>query len=567
MQIQVPTGLPPVGQTESIPALLTALGARQIQLWVEEGRLRYRAPNTAMTAEIRAQLAARKGELLHFLQRVQTDQAEGEHIPRTDRSARLPLSYAQQRLWFLDQLEGPSATYNIGGAIRIRGALNITILEQGINALVARHESLRTTFPTVDGAPVQQIASMLTIPLRTLDLRHLSAAAREEAILQEARAERQQPFDLVQGPLLRMTLLRVQESATAPAENEAVLLSTIHHIIADGWSMGVFGQELVTLYSALAKGKASPLPPLPIQYADYALWQRQWLNDGALAEQSAYWHAQLGGALPVLNLPTDRPRPPQQTFQGRRHAFALPQPLTQALNALSQQEGVTLFMTLLAAFNVLLHWYSGQREIVVGTDVANRHRTEIEGLIGFFVNQLVLRTGLSGTPTFRELLARVKAVTLGAYAHQDLPFDKLVELLNPVRDPSRSPLFQVKLVLQNAPMPPLALAGLTWQPLDVEGAVAKFDLLLDLWEETGGLQGELEYNTDLFEAATIGRMVDYFTLVLTAVTAQPASSLAGLCTQLTNAAEAHRQQEEAHLRTTGLRKLQKRRKNHAGRSI
>lgn len=553
------TILSPTSQPKTIPEFLTTLSDAQIQLWVEEGRLRYRAPKEAMTAAIREQIAARKGEILHFMQNVK-DANDGLMFANSSgRPDLLPLSFAQQRLWFLDQLEGPSDTYNISGALRIRGSLDATLLEAATNALVARHEILRTTFPTVDGEPVQRIAPTLTIPLDVIDLSHLATEEQEQTVRNLAHAEKEKPFDLVAGPLLRMTLLRLCEADTVPEEQVSILLSSIHHIIADGWSMDIFGQELVTLYAAFRQGKPSPLAPLPIQYADYAVWQRAWLSEDVLIEQAAYWQRQLAAPIPALALPTDRPRPPQQTFRGRRYPFTLPTSLTDELNALSQREGVTLFMTLLAGFQILLHWYSRQEEIVVGTDVANRQRTELEGLIGFFVNQLVLRTDLRDVPSVRTLLARVKEVTLGAYAHQDLPFDKLVEVLNPPRDNSRSPLFQVKLVLQNAPVSLLELAGLQWEPLALEGNVAKFDLLLDLWEETGTLHGEMEYNRDLFDATTIEQMMRHYELLLSAIVSDPDAQLDSLCSQLDDVAIEAQMQEKQQLQAAGLRKLQKRR--------
>ncbi len=311
----------------------------------------------------------------------------------------------------------------------------------------------------------------------------------------------------------------------------------MHHIVSDGWSMGILFQELAALYEAYAAGKPSSLPELPIQYADFAVWQRQWLQEEVLEAQFAYWKQQLGSHSPVLELPTDRPRPAVQTFRGARHSLVLPQSLSEGLKVLSRQEGVTLFMTLLAAFNTLLYRYTGQDDIIVGAPIANRNRSEIEGLIGFFTNTLVLRTDLSGNPTFRELLGRVRAVALGAYAHQDLPFEKLVEALHPERDLSHNPLFQVMFILQNAQAEVLTLSGLTVHPLEVDTGTAKFDLILSMIEGAEGLKGTFEYNTDLFDATTINRMVGHFETLLEGIIADSEQRLSDL--PLLTEAERH----------------------------
>ncbi|WP_414590177.1 condensation domain-containing protein, partial [Scytonema sp. PCC 10023] len=386
----------------------------------------------------------------------------------------------QQRLWFLDQLEPGSPFYNIPVAIHLKGWLNVPALELSLNEIVQRHEALRTTFATVAGEPVQVIAPQQQLELRMVDLSGLSAPQREMEVQSLSAREAQQPFDLAQGPLLRVTLL---ELGTA----EYVMLLTMHHIISDGWSMGILVREIATLYTAFCEGKPSLLPELPIQYADFATWQRQWLQGEVLENQFAYWQQQLGGDFPVLQLPTDRPRPAVQTFRGASQFLELPKNLTEALKALSRREGVTLFITLLSAFKVLLYRYTGQDDIVVGTDIANRNRSEIEPLIGFFVNQLVLRTNISGEPSFAELCNRVRETALSAYAHQDLPFEKLVQVVHPERDPSRSPIFQTKFVLQNAPMETLELPGLTLTPVEMASVTAKFDLTVSMQETQQGL--------------------------------------------------------------------------------
>ena len=355
-----------------------------------------------------------------------------------------PLSLAQQRLWFMDQLEPGSAMYNIPLAFRMSGSLDMDALRHTVEAIVSRHESLRTTFRMVDEQPMQCIAEQGSISLCVTDLTDLPETGHGTEVERLTSEEFGKPFDLVHGPLFRINLLRL-------GEKEHILLLVMHHIISDGWSIGVLLQEMAAFYNALVQGTAPSLPELSIQYADFAEWQREWLKEEALESQTSYWKQQLDGTLPVLELPADHPRPALQTYRGKRKSRVLPKPLAKALTALSQREGVTLFMTALAAFQTLLHRYTGQDDVIVGSVTANRDRVEIEGLIGFFVNTLVLRTDLSGNPTFRELLKRVREVALGAYAHPDLPFDMLIEELNVPRDLSYSPLFQVMFLFQNAP--------------------------------------------------------------------------------------------------------------------
>src|SRR6185369_9818538 len=332
------------------------------------------------------------------------------------REQELPLSYAQQRLWFLDQLAPGSLAYNIPLAVRLKGRLEVEALQRTLDEVVRRHEVLRTTFVEVNGAPVQVVAPAGQLPMPVLDLSELEEAEREVEARQAAEA--QQPFDLSVGPLLRVLLLRL-------SGEDHVVLFTMHHIITDGWSTGILVREVAALYEAYIEGRESPLPELEIQYADYAVWQREWLQGEVLAQQLAYWRQQLGEDLPVLQLPTDKPRPPVQSHRGQGVSFTLPAELTAELKKLSNAEGVTLYMTLLAAYKILLWRYSGQSDVVVGTPIAGRNHLAAEGLIGLFVNTLVLRTSLSGDPSFNELLDRVRDVTLGAYAHQDLPFEKL----------------------------------------------------------------------------------------------------------------------------------------------
>jgi aspartate racemase len=383
-----------------------------------------------------------------------------------------------------------------------------------LDEIVRRHEILRTTFPAVDGQPSQAIASSIALTLPITDLREHPETEREVIAQQLATEEAKQPFDLAGDSLFRIKLFRL-------AEEEYVLFLNMHHIISDGWSFEVFFQELAAFYTAFSTDKPSPLPELPIQYADFAHWQREWLQDEVIESQLSHWRQQLSGSLPILQLPTDHPRHPVQTYRGTYQSLKLPLNLTKALKALSQQEGVTLFMTLLAAFQTLLFRYSGQEDIIVGTPIAGRNQFETEGLIGLFVNTLAIRTNLSGNPIFRQLLSQVREVTLRAIDHQDLPLEKLIEELKPERDLSRSPLFQAMFAFQNTPRQPWELPGLTITPLEVHSGTSKFDLTLALEETSEGIKGEIEYNTDLFEAATITRMVGHFQTLLESIVANP----------------------------------------------
>ncbi|MEH2324927.1 MAG: amino acid adenylation domain-containing protein [Nostoc sp.] len=440
-----------------------------------------------------------------------------------------PTSFAQQRLWFLDQLARGNPFYNVSTALCLRGSLNFTALKQTFNEIVRRHETLRTTFVIVEQQPVQVIAPSLTIPLPLIDIRDFDQE-RETQVRQIATAEAQHPFNLTTGPLLRVKLLQVDEA-------EYVLLLSLHHIVADGWSIGVLIRELGVLYKAFVEDKAclmsTLLPELPIQYADFAQWQRDWLQTvgengcSPLEMQLAYWQKQLDG-ISMLNLPTDRVRPAVPTYRGAKQFLELPHSLTQALEALSYQEDVTLFMILLAAFQTLLYRYTQQEDIVVGSAIANRNRSELEGLIGFFVNSLVLRTDLSGNPTFQELLNRVREVTLGAYSHQDLPFEKLVEELHPERDLSRHPLFQVVFSLQNTPIEALELPGLKLSLFDFDSKIAKLDLEFHLWRDLETLKGQVEYSTDLFDQSTITRMLGHFQILLESIVANPKQRISDL---------------------------------------
>ncbi len=426
-----------------------------------------------------------------------------------------PLSFAQERLWFLDQVEqGHSSTYNIGTAVRLHGALHVAAIEKSLNEILRRHSSLRTSFKMVDGQPVQVIAPPQPLDLRFLDLAALPQTQREEDSRKLATEEAQLPFDLTRAPLLRATLIRL-------GEVEHILLVTMHHIASDGWSMGVLIHEFATLYTAFSEGRESPLEQLPIQYADYAQWQREWLSGAVLAEQLSYWKRQLSGAPPVLELPLDRPRPAVQSFKGAVEPFSIPADVSEALKSLSRSEGVTMFMLLLGAWQVFLSRYTSANDVVVGAPVAGRNRAEVEPLIGFFVNTLVLRTDLSGNPRFVDVLKRVHEVTVGAFGHQDVPFEKLVEELQPERSMSHTPVFQVMFALQNAPTVAAELPGLRLSAVDVEHGTAKTDLALTLVETEQGIQGSLSYVTALFDGSTIRRMLSHFGKLLESIAAQP----------------------------------------------
>jgi amino acid adenylation domain-containing protein/non-ribosomal peptide synthase protein (TIGR01720 family) len=428
----------------------------------------------------------------------------------------LPLSFAQQRLWFIAQLEPDSPLYNMPGALRAEGPLDGAVLAHSLGEIVRRHETLRTVFAAPEGSPVQVVQPAEPFLLPVVDLSRLPERERETLAFSLIREEAARPFDLAQGPLLRALLLRFGE------RDHAVLL-TLHHIAGDGWSLRLLVREVAALYPAFAEGRPSPLPELPVQYADYAVWQRSWLHGEILEQEIAWWRRQLAGLPPLLELPTDRPRPAVQSHRGAKRPVRLPAEWVRQAEALARREGATLFMALLAGFQTLLARISGQDDLAVGSPVAGRNRMETEGLIGFFVNTLVLRKDLAGTPTFSELLGRVRETALAAYLHQDVPFEKLVEELAPERSLAQAPLFQVMLVLQNAPNAPVGLEieTLSLRPVDVEAATAKLDLTLILEERDGGLSGTMEYATDLYDATTVDRLLASFERLLAAAVAGP----------------------------------------------
>ncbi|MEO7330145.1 MAG: amino acid adenylation domain-containing protein, partial [Minicystis sp.] len=479
---------------------------RQIPL-----RAIFEAPTIAALAErVAATIRAEEG-------------LEAPPIAIVSREGPLRLSSAQERLWFLHQLDPDDPSYNIPAAIRLTGPLDIGALESALAAVVARHEVLRTIFATVEGRPVQVILPSVEIPVPLRDLSARSPEERERAARDAIAFEAELPFDLAEGPLLRARVLRL-------SADEHVLLLTMHHIVSDARTRTLLSREISAFYAAAQSGEPARLPPLPVQYVDYAAWQRQWLSGEVLDRKLAYWRAQLAGATRALELPTDRPRPAVPTRRGQRRMIRFSPQLSQAIEALSRREGVTLFMTLLAAFDVLLFRYTGQEDFVVGSPVLDRPRPELEGLIGFFLNTVVLRARLSGDLSFLDLLERVRETCLGAYTHQDVPFERLVEELEPDRELGRSPLFQVLFTLDNAPRERdgATLPGLKRRSAEAPSTTAKYDLSLGMINGPGGLAASIEYRTELFEPATIDRLLGHLRILLEGIVAEPARPIADL---------------------------------------
>lgn len=460
-------------------------------------------------------------EILALLNRqVATPGLSAPPIVRRASGEPAPLSFAQERLWFLNRLEPRSTAYNICRAVKLTGQLDVGALARALDEIPRRHDALRTALRLVDGAPLQIVEPEGENELPTADLSALPTDQRAAEMQRRIAAEMALPFDLFAGKLLRATLLRLS------AEKHALILST-HHSVADAWSMGIVMAELGQLYDAFCRGRPSPLAELAVRYADYAVWQRAWLSPAVMEPQLAYWKKRLANLAP-LDLPSDRPRPARQSYRGARVPIALPESLTAALNDLSHRLALTPFMTLLAAWQVLLHRYSGQTDIAIGTAVANRQRPEVEGVIGLFVNSLVLRGDLSGDPSFTELLRRVKESWLGADAHRDLPFEKLVQELQPERDLSRNPLFQVQFVLQNATRRTTGVAGLAIEPIETSTVHSPFDLSISLREQECRYIGYIDYSTDLFDGERIERMAGHFQTLLSAIVADPDQAIATL---------------------------------------
>jgi amino acid adenylation domain-containing protein len=466
-------------------------------------------------------LSEKKKAVLDALLNKEGMGAAEERIPRRQGSGPAALSFSQQRLWFFDQFEPANFVYNLLTPVSLRGKLDVSALQQAFSELVRRHEALRTTFEFHDGQPVQVIAPQYSIPLRHMELMHLPEAEREKQFRDLLREQHHQPFDLKKGPLLRITLVRL-------APEDHVLVMAMHHIVTDGWSMNILVREIIALYEAYSTGGVPDLPPLPIQYADFAVWQRNWLQGDILAQQLEYWKQQLGKNPPVLELPTERPRPAVQTYAGGDFTFSFSPALSQSIKAFCRTHGLTLFMVLLAAFKVLLHRYTGQQEIIVGSPIANRQRKELEGLIGFFVNTLPMRTNVSGDLRFLDFIERVKEAALGAYAHQDVPFEYLVEQFHPDRNLSHSPLVQVIFNFEAAARDTAKLSGLDATILNSESEAAKFDLTLFASDHGSEIFGTIEYNVDLFNRETIERMGGHLLTLLSAAIADPAQRIADL---------------------------------------
>ena len=491
--------------------LLAYLRALDIQLWVDQGRLRFNAPQDVMNPELKAEIASHKAEIIELLSRLSPASAP---IPLVSRQQNLELSFTQRRLWFLYQLDRDVAAYQLRYNLKLTGILYIDILERSLTEIVSRHEILRTNFLEIEGNPFQIIHPPQPVKLSVIDLQEFASTDRETKLHRLANQEAQTPFKLEKDALLRVTLLRL-------APQEHILLITFHHIIADAWSIGIFLRELSSLYKSFVEAKPVTLPNLPIQYADFAQWQNQHLTKDTLVDQITYWEKQLAGIPPVLELPTDRPRPPVQTFNGGAEFFEISAGLTDRLKNLSQRSGVTLFMTIITAFFILLARYTGEEDIVVGIPIANRMRVEFESLMGCFVNSLVLRSQLHDDPTFLELLQQIRQTSLNAYANQDLPFEQLVEALQPERSLSHSPLFQVVFAWENVQIEALDLPNLQIEAFKTDHFAARADLNIEMMETDQGLQGLFEYNTDLFERSTIERMIGHFQNLLEAIATNP----------------------------------------------
>ncbi|MDH5546984.1 MAG: amino acid adenylation domain-containing protein [Gammaproteobacteria bacterium] len=504
----------------SIVELIKSIQNEGIKLYVSDGKLRCMAPDGVIPPALLNEIKIHKSEITRLLTSVTFNKQSVSKRPDSC-GERLPLSFAQQRLWFLDQLNPGSPSYNIPTTMRLSGPLDVTALRNAFNAVVARHESLRTVFVSHEGHALQHIFPYSRLELPLLDLSSLPSTSREQRMQAITTAEAGTPFDLKKGPLLRFGLIRMDAQ-------EHVAFVTMHHIVSDGWSMGVLTQELATLYSAFSRDLPNPLPPLSIQYPDFAHWQRTWLQDNVLRQQLDYWRQQLSDAPPFLELPTDEPRPKEQRFRGASFDAHISKTLTEKIHFFSRHHGATLFMTLMAVFQLLLAKLSSQKDICVGTPVANRHYVELEPLIGFFVNTLVIRTHLENDATVSELVSQVRQTTLAAYANQDLPFERLVDELNVPRDMSYSPLFQVMFSLQNMPTPALQVSQLQLQPVATVDSTAKFDIEVQFMETANGITGGWKFDVDLFHSSTIERWSRAFIFLLEQVVSNPEARLSEL---------------------------------------
>lgn len=493
-------------------------------------------------------LSAGKARLMReLLKKKKIRPAEAQAISRRIAFSPCPPSFSQQRLWFLDQLKQGRALYNISQAFRLKGRPDVASLQQTLTAIVARHESLRTSFAILDGQPVQIIDINASSSLTVVDLSGLNEVICEAEVQRYVAEEAARPFDLSVSPLLRAMLLRIGVA-------EHVLLLTLHHIVADAWSLEVLTRELVMLYDSFSRGQTATLPPLPIQYADYAVWQREQLQGEMLEQQLEYWKQQLTGA-PALNLPKDRPRPATPGFRGADESRTLPADLFKQLHELNRLEGVTMFIMMLAAFYVLLYKHTGQDDIVVTTLAAGRNRLETEPLIGCFVNTLALRARLNGNPSFRELLDRVRLTALGAYAHQDIPFERVMAELSPARGLSNPPFVQIMIGLQNFQQSTVELNGLELSPIHVADPVARCDLYLSLVDAQQTLSASLAYDVELFSAVTIARMLRHLEAILRHITANPNVSLDALIRMLAEDDRRQRISKEKEFRDASRQRL------------
>jgi amino acid adenylation domain-containing protein len=495
--------------------LLSELRLLGVQLSTDGQKLKCKAPNDTLTPRLKSALADRKAEIISFLDAGDRNVGStiGE-IPTVERTQDLPLSFSQQRLWFLDRIEPNSSSYNIPEAVELAGSLDLQILQQALDAIVSHHEVIRTNYLTVDDNPIQVIHPPAPIQLEIVDLQQVPVTKQQVQVQAYLYQASRKPFNLATDLMLRCCLVQL-------APNQHIFLATMHHIASDAWSMGLFWQQLGQVYNAFCAHKPNPLPPLQIQYADYAVWQREWLSGDVIAQQLDYWKQQLVNVNPILELPTDYPRPVIQTYAGTITSIDLSPRLTADLRDLCRQEGTTLFMTLLAAFQLLMSRHSGQEDFIIASPIAGRNRTEVEGSIGFFINTLLLNADLSGNPTFTDLLRRVRKVALGAYSHQDVPFEKLIEELNPRRDLSRNPLFQVLFNMLNTEDIHLNLTGLTATPVTIAEANSKFDVTLYVKETGSKIHFDLAYNTDLFAPARMQEMLAQFEHLLSQIVTAP----------------------------------------------
>ena len=510
----------------STAGLMERLRELDIRLALDGDRLAVNAPKGAITPALQEELGRRKDEVKAYLKALSGSAAPPRREPapalqRVVRSAEMPVSHTQQRLWFIKQMDPLSHAYNIPAGLRLKGRLDVALLQRTLDDLVSRHESLRTRFVSVDGTPRCAVEAHATATLEHIDVSHLAGAEREAAALRAVLAVERRPFDIARAPLLHTALVRL-------ASELHMFVLVFDHIVADGLSLGIFLHEFQALYTRHVNGTGAALPELPVQYLDYAEWERRWFATGEIDDHLAFWKTQLAALPAMLQLPTDRPRPPVQSARGTRAVMQLPVALGQQLKALARSEGATLFMLLMSAFQVLLHRHTGETDLAVGTAIANRNRSEVERVIGFFANNIVLRGDLSGNPSVRELIARVRDTALKAYAHQDMPFDMLVDALTTRRELDHAPLFQVMFVLQHISLTGLELPGLVCDTMESTVQTARFDLAVDVFDLAQGLRVYFEYNTDLFDAATIERMQAHYQRLLEGVVAQPEARIGEL---------------------------------------